>query len=124
MAKAIYSVGQTVYVNTGGDTCTAVITDQNGFCGFFWEDKNFYLCRFDSGAVNYVPAQYISNTKPENFNYYRQQLSDVVIDAGMGEYARFKIFGTNGKATHHIRLSKESAAELIAWLQVNFINLP
>lgn len=54
-------------------------------------------------------------------NYYKEQLEQV--KPNTTEYApTFKISANgNGKDTKHISLNKESATELIAWLNKNFI---
>lgn len=63
------------------------------------------------------------NEDENSVNYYKSELSKVVIDPVYG--AKVKFFsGDKGQDSKHISLNSESVPIIIAWLKTNLKNMP
>lgn len=95
-----------------GTTCS--VTDGNDTTRYFEMNK---------GVLSHV-------FKPEETSYYEDQLANIKFNPDKEDYCNqdtvIKVSGYNGQATNWLTLNKESATDLVNWLDKNFIkeNIP
>jgi len=84
-----FSKGDPVTVNTGGeDTPAEIVSGENK--PYYWLIQNSYLCRFENGTTQYIPAKYLKlnwNEK-ENKPPQRNGLGKVQDNIDNGEVIR------------------------------------